>query len=80
MPLDRDYIKANYPNVYKYLLGGERADEYTKKNVEALTGVSSTAETAANAAGDVFDIVAWIRGNWQLAILGLVALLVLLRD
>ncbi len=27
-----------------------------------------------------FDFVSWIRANWQLAVLGLVALLVLLRD
>jgi len=27
-----------------------------------------------------FDILVWIKDNWQLAVLGLVALLVLLRD
>lgn len=29
---------------------------------------------------EAFDFIAWIRENWQLAVLGAVALLVLLRD
>lgn len=78
--LNREFIKENYPFVYKYLLGGERADEYTKKNLEALGVVSSTAGSVKEVAAKGFDIVVWIKENWQLAVLGLVALLVLLKD
>ena len=37
-------------------------------------------ENIADNVGGPFDIVVWVRENWQLAVLGLVAFLVLLRD
>ena len=37
-------------------------------------------ENMADSIGGQFDFIHWIRGNWQIAVLGVVALLVLLRD
>lgn len=76
----RENIKNNYPWIYENLLGGSRADEYTQKNLGMQDKVVDTAKTATDVVSGTFDIIAWIKENWQLAVLGLVALLVILRD
>lgn len=68
-----DYLKKNHPWIYQNVFGGDKAVAYTEKNVEAKNKVTTAAESG-------FDIIAWVRENWQLAIVGIVALLVLLRD
>jgi hypothetical protein len=50
---------------------------YTPEQIKSNAGTQK--ETVENLKG-AFDIVAWIRENWQLAILGLIAILVLLKD
>ena len=51
---------------------------------EALVEGSKTMNKGIEAAGDIvdtsFDIFSWVKNNWQIAVVGLVALLVLLRD
>lgn len=46
----------------------------------ALSITRDAASSAANVISDSFDIVSWIKQNWRLSILGLVAIWVLLRD
>lgn len=80
---NRQALKSSSPILYA-LTGGDRATEYTLKNLKPAQMITETTGAVVDTAGAVvegaFDFVAWIRGNWQLAILGIVALLVLLKD
>ena len=41
--------------------------------------VNKAAETVKDTAGAAFDIVSWLWDNWQLAIVGAIALLILIK-
>lgn len=59
-------------------LGANNASAgYTPNQLKESAGVQK--ENAENLKG-AFDFLAWVRENWQLAILGVVAILVLLKD
>lgn len=49
-----------------------------KENMQQSTG--KFFEVVGTIVKTPFDFVAWLYNNWQLAIIGVVALLVLLRD
>lgn len=76
----REKLKNDHPLIYKYLLGGEKADKYTEDNMKLYKGATSVGEVAGNVAVGGFNFIKWIGHNWQIAILGVVALLVLLKD
>ena len=80
---ERERLKSNNP-IWYFLTGGDKATEYHKKNVGMMGKTQDTAENVVEVVGDIagstFDVFVWIKDNWQLAILGFVALLVLLRD
>lgn len=64
----------------KYLngLGVNNASAgYTPKQ---LSDNAKTNKEAVDNVKEVFDIFLWVKENWQLAIVGVVALLVLLKD
>lgn len=80
---DRERLKKTNPVLY-FLTGGDKSTEYNRKNLEALNKAKGAGETIAEVGGAVvggtFDFIVWVRENWQLAVLGLVALLILLKD
>ena len=76
---EREALKASNP-VWYALTGGDKATAYTLDNLKVAKKVTKTADAAATAVNASFDIIAWLKENWQLAIVGVVALLVLLKD
>lgn len=62
-------------------LGSEKGyQERVEKNQQHADKAKKVIDNTQAIATGAFDIVSWLINNWQLAVLGLIALLVLLRD
>lgn len=51
-----------------------------KKLVDASKQLNKVVEKGGELVDEGFDVIKWIGSNWQLVVVGFIALLVLLRD
>ncbi len=75
---DRLALKDSNPFLYK-LLGGDKATEYTVKNLGANASVKEAGEKVVGTVKGGFDIVSWIVTNWQISIVGGIAIILLIK-
>lgn len=80
---------SSFVNRYDYLLKNEAFNKEQERLSETKVGqginkaadsVSSVVGAARTVATAPFDFVVWLTQNWQLAIIGVVAILVLIKD
>lgn len=69
--------KINDAVVLRYFGTKSKVSDAFKSGVENVGGV---VDAGAGVVSSVFDITVWLKDNWQIAIIGAVALLVILRD
>lgn len=80
---------ASFMNRFDYLLKNESFNKEQERLSETKVGqginkaadnVGAVVEAAQSVATVPFDFIMWMKDNWQLAILGAVAILVLIKD
>lgn len=80
---------SSFANRYDYLLKNESFNKEQERLSETKVGqginkaaenVGSVIDAARTVATAPFDFIVWIKDNWQLAVVGAVAILVLIRD
>jgi hypothetical protein len=74
----RQKLKETNPFLYG-IFGGDRATSYTVKNLEAQSSVGAVSGKVVDSVKGGFDLLSWIVANWQVSIVGGLALVLLLK-